>query len=123
MSTFQEKFSLEDRIKESTKIKKKHPGRTPVIVEKATKSNIESIIKKKFLIPDDLTVGQFLYVIRKRIKLSPDKTIFLFVKSGNKYVIPASGELISQIYKEHVSVDGFLYFIYQGESTFGNCYL
>jgi GABA(A) receptor-associated protein len=30
-------------------------------------------------VPADLTVGQFIYVIRKRVKLDPDKAIFIFV--------------------------------------------
>jgi hypothetical protein len=44
-----------------------------VIVERAPKSDIAEIDKKKYLVPMDLTVGQFVYVIRKRIKLSPEK--------------------------------------------------
>ena len=32
--------------------------------------------------PSDLTVGQFVYVIRKRIKLAPEQAIFLFVSAG-----------------------------------------
>jgi hypothetical protein len=39
-------------------------------------------------VPADLTVGQFVYVIRKRIKLSPEKAIFVFVKN----VLPPTGE-------------------------------
>lgn len=29
--------------------------------------------------PADLTVGQFVYVIRKRIKLPPEQAIFIFI--------------------------------------------
>ena len=39
-----------------------------MIVEKAEKSDISDIDKQKYLVPADLTVGQFVYVIRKRIK-------------------------------------------------------
>lgn len=39
--------------------------------------------------PADLTVGQFVYVIRKRIRVSPEKAIFMFVKN----VLPPTGEL------------------------------
>lgn len=38
--------------------------------------------------PADLTVGQFVYVIRKRIKVSPEKAIFMFVRN----VLPPTGE-------------------------------
>ena len=35
----------------------------------------------RYLVPADLTVGQFVYVIRKRIKVSAEKAIFMFVKN------------------------------------------
>lgn len=44
----------------------------------------------RYLVPADLTVGQFVYVIRKRIKLSPEKAIFIFVKN----VLPPTGEAV-----------------------------
>ena len=31
--------------------------------------------------PTDLTVSQFQYVIRKRIKLAPEKALFIFVNN------------------------------------------
>merc|ERR1711938_123213 len=44
----------------------KHPDRIPVIVEKRPRdATLPLIDKKKFLVPADLTVGQFVYVIRK----------------------------------------------------------
>jgi GABA(A) receptor-associated protein len=55
------------------------------------------IDKKKYLVPADLTVGQFVYVIRKRIKLSPEKAIFIFVDE----VLPPTAALMSSIYAEH----------------------
>lgn len=45
----------------------------------------------------DLTVGQFVYVIRKRIKLAPEKAIFIFVNE----VLPPAAALMSAIYEEH----------------------
>jgi len=35
----------------------------------------------RYLVPADLTVGQFVYDVRKRIKLSAEKAIFIFVKN------------------------------------------
>jgi hypothetical protein len=48
----------------------------------------------------DLTVGQFVYVIRKRIKLAPEKAIFIFVDE----VLPPTAALMSAIYEEHKCV-------------------
>ena len=86
-----------------------------MICERNPRSDIDEIDKKKFLVPGDLTVGQFIYVIRKRIKLDSDKAIFLFVNN----VLPPSAALMSAVYEQHKDEDGFLYFYYSGESTFG----
>ena len=42
-------------------------------------------------------MGQFVYVIRKRIKLAPEKAIFIFVDE----VLPPTAALMSAIYEEH----------------------
>jgi Autophagy protein Atg8 ubiquitin like len=81
------------------------PSNPQVICEKVEKSDIATIDKKKYLVPADLTVGQFVYVIRKRIKLSPEKAIFIFVDE----VLPPTAALMSSIYEEHKDEDGFLY--------------
>ena len=47
----------------------------------------------RYLVPADLTVGQFVYVIRKRIKLSSEKAIFIFVKN----VLPPTGNNFCRI--------------------------
>jgi hypothetical protein len=57
------------------------------------------------LVPADLTVGQFVYVIRKRIKLSPEKAIFIFVDE----VLPPTAALMSSIYEEHKDEDGYVF--------------
>ncbi|GFP85818.1 autophagy-related protein 8d, partial [Phtheirospermum japonicum] len=71
----------------------------------------------RYLVLADLTVGQLVYVVRKRIKLSAEKAIFVFVKN----MLPPTAALMSAIYDEHKNEDGFLYINYSGENTFG-CY-
>lgn len=48
-------------------------------------------------------MGQFVYVIRKRIKLAPEKAIFIFVDE----VLPPTAALMSAIYEEHKYVVWF----------------
>ena len=71
-------FKTEKRKSEAERIRAKYPDRVPVICEKADRSDIPDIDKKKYLVPADLTVGQFHYVIRKRIKLAPEKALFFY---------------------------------------------
>ncbi|KAM7261096.1 hypothetical protein ACFE04_026571 [Oxalis oulophora] len=114
-STFKQDHDFETRRSEASRIREKYPERIPVIVERAAKSDIASIDKKKYLVPADLTVGQFVYVIRKRIKLNADRAIFIFVDN----VLPPTGAQLSNIYEEKKDADGFLYITYSGENVFG----
>eukprot|EP00123_Amoebidium_parasiticum_P022364 comp8616_c0_seq1/m.3896 comp8616_c0_seq1/g.3896 ORF comp8616_c0_seq1/g.3896 comp8616_c0_seq1/m.3896 type:complete len:119 (-) comp8616_c0_seq1:475-831(-) len=114
-SSFKQDHPFEKRKAEAARIRSKYPDRIPVIVERAEKSDIVEIDKKKYLVPMDLTVGQFVYVIRKRIKLSPEKAIFIFVNN----VLPPTSAAMAAIYEEQKDEDGFLYVTYSGENTFG----
>ena len=114
---YKETIPFKIRSKECEKIRAKYPDRVPVIVERSIHNNeLTNIDKKKFLIPADLTVGQFAYVIRHRISLSSDKALFIFI---NDHVLPTSSELISVVWKNHKEKDGYLYVKYSGENTFG----
>jgi len=115
MPTFRKEHSFEKRQAEAQRIRTKYPERIPVICEKAEKTSIPDIDKKKYLVPADLTVGQFVYVIRKRIELPPEKAIFVFVNNQ----MPPTASLMSTIYEEQKDKDGFLYISYSGENTFG----
>lgn len=114
--SFKQERDFEKRKSESARIRAKYPGRVPVIVEKAGRSDIPNVDKNKYLVPSDLTLGQFTYVIRKRLDLSAEKAIFLFIDS----VLPTTGALMSTLYEEKKDEDGFLYITYSGENTFGN---
>ena len=70
-------------------------GRVPVIVEKAPKARIGDLDKKKYLVPSDLTVGQFYFLIRKRIHLRPEDALFFFVNN----VIPPTSATMGSLYQ------------------------
>jgi GABA(A) receptor-associated protein len=66
-----------------------------VIVEKAPKARIGDLDKKKYLVPSDLTVGQFYFLIRKRIHLRPEDALFFFVNN----VIPPTSATMGSLYQ------------------------
>lgn len=86
-----------------------------VIVEKAPKARIGDLDKKKYLVPSDLTVGQFYFLIRKRIHLRPEDALFFFVNN----VIPPTSATMGTLYQEHHEEDYFLYIAYSDENVYG----
>lgn len=115
MSKFKKEYSFDKRLSESSRIINKYPERIPIICEKSEKSNVEEIDKKKYLVPSDLTCAQFIFVIRRRLKLSAEKAIFLFING----LIPQSSETIRNLYYKNKDKDGFLYITYASENVFG----
>jgi GABA(A) receptor-associated protein len=115
--SYKKKYSFQQRAEESSRVLVKYPDRIPIICEKSSSASYDcpEIDKNKYLVPRDLTMGQFLYVIRKRMSLPPEKGIFLII--GN--FIPSSCSNISEIYNIYGDNDGFLYILYSSENVFG----
>ena len=100
------------RKEESTRILNKFPNRIPIVTEKSGGNpDIPLIDKNKFLVPKDLTLGQYAYVIRKRLKINSEHGIFYFI---NNKMLPM-GENIANIYHNEKDEDGFLYISYGGK--------
>jgi GABA(A) receptor-associated protein len=115
--SFKTMVSFEERLNETKRIMGKHPDRLPIICERAINASKECpyIDKRKYLVPNDLTVGQFVYVIRKRLKIPGEKALFLFING----IIPSTSVLLSHIYDCYKDEDGYLYVTYTYENTFG----
>jgi len=114
---FQRKFDFDKRHLEASRIREKYPNRIPIILEKNEHCmTIPDIDKKKFLVPQDLTMGQFQYVVRKRLKtLKSDQGLFFFINN----TMPSVNQQLSILYNDHKDEDGFLYVLFSGENTFG----
>ena len=103
----------EERIKISQKIMLKYPNSVPIIVDCKKEINLD---KNKFIVPNDLTVGQFMYVLKKRIKINQEQSIFILC--NNELII--NTEVINNLFYRYKNNDGFLYIIISLENTFGN---
>jgi GABA(A) receptor-associated protein len=111
---FQDTMSFSHRCKESVRLKEKYKLRVPVICE--SRSLQITLRNSKFLIPHDLTIGQFLTVLRKRITLSPTAALYIFTENET---IASCSETIGSLYGQHSNADGFLYISVTLENTFG----
>ncbi len=115
VAEFQSKHSFEKRKEESEKICEKYKDRIPIIVLKHKSCELPTIDKHKYLVPQDMSFSQFIFVIRKRIKLDSAKSLFTSI---NGQLVNGSS-MVSEIYHQSKDPDGFLYVVYTSENTFG----
>eukprot|EP00927_Polykrikos_kofoidii_P069305 TRINITY_DN64714_c0_g1_i1.p1 TRINITY_DN64714_c0_g1~~TRINITY_DN64714_c0_g1_i1.p1 ORF type:complete len:149 (+),score=22.29 TRINITY_DN64714_c0_g1_i1:65-448(+) len=119
-SALKETVPFEKRSAEARRILAKYPDRIPVICERAARSDLPDIDKKKFLVPGTMLCGEFKYIIHKHINqtatIASDQTIYLFVHNTS----PKTGALMSEVYDQHKADDGFLYTTYSAENTLGS---
>ena len=91
-----------------------HPDRVPVLLIPATR-DCPPAESDRFLVPLDLTVAQFAYAVRKRVKLHGAQALFLLVDGRL-----APGTMgMGALYARHRGDDGFLVVTYALENTFG----
>ena len=115
LSDFEKKYSMNQRQKEVKSLALRHPSRVPVIIHPYDK-NQPKIEKTKYLVPKDISMSQFQYIIKKYISINSSEAIFLYTKNNS---LVNSSKTIAEIYDQHKSEDEFLYFIYSVENTFG----
>ena len=65
---FKMKHTFETRQKESNRIINKYSDKFPLIVEKSDSSSVTDLKDSKWIIRKDLTIGQLMYIIKRRIK-------------------------------------------------------
>jgi GABA(A) receptor-associated protein len=91
-------MSITLREPELQNIRKKYPDRIPIIVTRSSTSdkNTPDLNHHKFLVPNHFTFGDFIHTMRKRLSLTPEKAIFIFVTSPEKKneVIPSPSSFV-----------------------------
>uniref|UniRef100_A0ACD5XPZ7 Uncharacterized protein n=1 Tax=Avena sativa TaxID=4498 RepID=A0ACD5XPZ7_AVESA len=116
MRPFKKEFTLEERANESASMIANYPGRIPVIVERFSRSNLPEMEKRKYLVPCDMPVGQFIFILRSRLHLAQGTALFVFVNN----TLPQTANLMGSVYDSYKDEeDGFLYMCYSSEKTFG----
>ncbi|XP_021831693.1 uncharacterized protein LOC110771359 isoform X1 [Prunus avium] len=100
-------------------LREARPNFRPVILEKDARSGIPDMVRKKFLVPDDMPLGDFFNHIRFQVKRSRQlvvgaiNPIFMFFKNTK----PPIDALMSAIYEENKDEDGYLHITYSGEES------
>ena len=113
---FKNKYTLRQLVDESNKVLLKYKDKVPVICEKDNRIQGFDIDKKKYLISKNLLFGQFIKIIRQRLKLNENTSLFLII--NNEHIPPNTSD-IGFIYSLYKNMDGYLYITYSLENTFG----
>ena len=115
--SFKQRKSFTIRKEEANEICVKFPGKYPVIVERYHKEkNLPELDRIKYFVPKQLTMAQFVSVIRTRMQLSAEQSLYFLV--NNKHVVSMS-MTIQQVYQEEKDDDGFVYMTYASCDMFG----
>lgn len=116
--TFKEKFTYEERAKECQNMLERYPDKVSMIVERSQSapSNAPYLHKRKFLAAKDMSLFEFLIVIRNRFNIDHSQSILFFVNDTT--LLPQTMP-ISEVYHNYRDHDGFVYLKYSVENTFG----
>jgi len=108
--------SVEERKEEVENIKQKYPDKLFIYLEKNKNcNNIQEIDKHKYLCPKDMIFNQFIYIVRKRLKITDKESIIFFINNS----IPNPNTSMQELYEKNKNIDDFLYIKYSGENFFG----
>ena len=109
--------TLEERQNESSRILREYPNRMPIICEKAPNSDLPNIKKTKYLVPSDMTVAQFHFLIRRNLDLNEASALYLITPKG---LTLTGDKTIMEVYNiNRDKQDHFLYLYYVSELTWG----
>lgn len=111
--SFKSKYPLDKRRSESARVREKYPLRIPMIVEPRNGLHLTDV---KYLAPRELEVGEFMYVIRKKMRLPPENALYFFTSRNQ---IPAPSTTLQQLYDTAADEDGFVYLTVSSEAAFG----
>jgi GABA(A) receptor-associated protein len=108
---------LEKRKADADRLRLKYPDKVPVVLQRASKSELPQATKAKFLMPKIISIGKVQTILRDYLpEFDESKALFIFVDGA----IPMISETLGELDSSRHSPDGFLYLKYSGESTFGS---
>ncbi|XP_069680982.1 microtubule-associated proteins 1A/1B light chain 3C-like isoform X2 [Periplaneta americana] len=107
-----------NRQEEVAAIRARFPNKVPVIVDRFHRElSLPRLDKTKFLVPQEITLSQFVAIIRARMQLGATQAFYLLV--DNRSLLSLS-KTLAEVYSEHHDGDGFLRVTYASQEVFGS---
>ncbi|XP_069036714.1 microtubule-associated proteins 1A/1B light chain 3C [Lepisosteus oculatus] len=117
LKPFKQRKCPATRAHEVCSIRSRFPNKLPVIVERyAREKTLPLLDKTKFLVPQEMTMGQFVTLLRNRIELQASQAFYLLVAGRT---LASLSVTMAEVYACHRDPDGFLYITYASQETFG----
>lgn len=116
---FQSSTPLEKRKSDFAVVREKYPGTVTIYVDTDDKNSFE-LSKNKFIVPENMTAGQFMMSVRSKMKkLKPTESLTAMAVNKKVTVQVTMSKTMSSIFDEYKDEDGCLYMTIVGENTFG----
>jgi GABA(A) receptor-associated protein len=125
------KISLDDRKKQSEKILNNYQDKCPIYLSFDSNINLDfkefkdnKININKYIVTSDLTLGQFLTIVRKKINFTSIEALTIFIEEYKNdklksTILATNSSTIGELYHKNKDDDGFLYLKVVKENVFG----
>jgi GABA(A) receptor-associated protein len=127
MSEFRKRFKFEERKEITDKILTKYDDKCPLYLSFDSQLNLKSLKNyNRYIVTSNLTLGQFLLIVKKKINIDATESLTLFIeiydknnsKMKDSIIAPLSSS-IDSVYNINKNDDGFLYMRLVKENVFG----
>ena len=121
-------FSKQNNKNNKNKIEtllKKYPDRVPIIITSRSinlkDNNTNNTNNTNFIVPSNITIAEFIIILRKRIKIYKEESIFMFVIDNitKKDIMVQSSITIDTLYSQYKDENLILNLYVEKESVFG----